>query len=794
METQNSHALSVVRNLSYSIFRERRPPTTWEDHDVTFLDLTPLKLAPGYFVPFLVPRKAPASKDASHARRLLNTAWTYSRASGTNLCVIAVDERVEPSDSDLNFASRYGVAILDGQAQAGLGDLRDRDGASRALASTLVQYVGRLGLSPYLPGKPVSGGRFFGRQQTLAQLTGISKSNYTILGTRRIGKTSLLQQLKGSLELYYDDVNSVFLNAQMCQSSVDLEQQLAIRLDSRNARAVYSGKWINKYLIQKQVRARNTVIFVDELDHAIRVDSQEDYRFLSLLRLLGEEERCQIFLAGSYFSIRACRQIGTPLFNFTQPLFLGPLTESETVDMVTRPLTMLGINLVGSDLPDAIFRNTRGYPELIQICCAKAVRTSCDEPLHPMTSGFLATLLPSRLFQERVVKVFRENTREIERIVFSALLEDARTARLHSDGYTFGPAEIKALLDRQDIDLPLYELDDILLNLELTSAIQRLPGTAGRYRFGLPALVDARLSEPIRHADRAMSKSVRHMRTAEQLTAYREPQAARESGYVAGIDQRLPTESSKKDFFISYTKTDERWASWIAWVLEEAGYSTVLQCWDFTPGANFISAMHDALENTQRTIIVLSEEYISSAYCRAEWTAAFARDPVGAARRLIPFRVGRCDPPGLIKAMVYLDLFGMSEDEARAALLGAFEVRRKPDQEPHFPADESVTFPSTGVPFSRELGTSLPAPRATEGHVQSALERVELQRLLTDIPVEIFNMLIFALRPRAGSVAFMPVSQEERATQLIDWAGGRDGCGLAVVSKVLDELTTKYFS
>ena len=42
------------------------------------------------------------------------------------------------------------------------------------------------------------------------------------------------------------------------------------------------------------------------------------------------------------------------------------------------------------------------------------------------------------------------------------------------------------------------------------------------------------------------------------------------------------------DFFISYTKADLPWAEWIAWQLEAAGYTTLLQAWDFRPGSNFV--------------------------------------------------------------------------------------------------------------------------------------------------------------------------------------------------------------
>ena len=60
-----------------------------------------------------------------------------------------------------------------------------------------------------------------------------------------------------------------------------------------------------------------------------------------------------------------------------------------------------------------------------------------------------------------------------------------------------------------------------------------------------------------------------------------------------------------KDFFISYTGADQQWAEWIAWQLEEEGYSVVLQAWDFHAGGNFVLLMQKALEEAERTIAVL---------------------------------------------------------------------------------------------------------------------------------------------------------------------------------------------
>lgn len=59
------------------------------------------------------------------------------------------------------------------------------------------------------------------------------------------------------------------------------------------------------------------------------------------------------------------------------------------------------------------------------------------------------------------------------------------------------------------------------------------------------------------------------------------------------------------DFFLSYNKADHPWAEWLAWQLEEAGYTTIIQAWDFRPGTNFVAKMHEVTTSATHTIAVL---------------------------------------------------------------------------------------------------------------------------------------------------------------------------------------------
>jgi tetratricopeptide (TPR) repeat protein len=133
------------------------------------------------------------------------------------------------------------------------------------------------------------------------------------------------------------------------------------------------------------------------------------------------------------------------------------------------------------------------------------------------------------------------------------------------------------------------------------------------------------------------------------------------------------------DFFVSYTSADTAWAEWIAQTLEDAGYQTVVQAWDFRPGQDFLHQMQQATQRAARTIAVLSPAYLGSAFGEAEWRAAFASDPTGERGLLLPVRVAEVTPPGLLRSRIYLDLVGLDEPAATARLLaGVRRDRAKP--------------------------------------------------------------------------------------------------------------------
>src|SRR5665213_1650532 len=130
------------------------------------------------------------------------------------------------------------------------------------------------------------------------------------------------------------------------------------------------------------------------------------------------------------------------------------------------------------------------------------------------------------------------------------------------------------------------------------------------------------------------------------------------------------------EFFVSYTSADKAWAEWIGFVLEEEGFTAVIQAWDFSAGSNFVLEMQRAATAADRTIMVLSPDYLKSQFAAPEWAAAFSHDPQGLKRKLVPVMVRECNAQGILGPLVHISLVGADEADARTCLIAGVRAKR----------------------------------------------------------------------------------------------------------------------
>jgi hypothetical protein len=241
--------------------------------------------------------------------------------------------------------------------------------------------------------------------------------------------------------------------------------------------------------------------------------------------------------------------------------------------------------------------------------------------------------------------------------------------------------------------------------------------------------------------------------------------------------------ASTLDFFVSYTEEDLEWAEWVAWQLEDAGYSVLFQAWDMVPGTNWVNLMRRGISQSERTVAVMSGHYLSSIYGQAEWNTVWADDPLGEQRKLLVLRVTDCQRPDVLRTVVSVDLFGRTGESARELLLQAVKQitsgRAKPAVSPAFPSARTVltepTFPP--APALRRVCVSVGVDSSVPvaSHMQLALHE-QVRAVIREACMragadwELASMaarddgLLIALAPGIDEIAVIPALMEHVRT------------------------------
>lgn len=161
---------------------------------------------------------------------------------------------------------------------------------------------------------------------------------------------------------------------------------------------------------------------------------------------------------------------------------------------------------------------------------------------------------------------------------------------------------------------------------------------------------------------------------------------------------------AKKDFFISHSGKDTPWATWIGYVLEKNGYTVELDVRDWGAGHNFPQKMHTALINCEKLLVVLSPNYFNSNFGQAEFFAAFAGDPHGIDGKIVPVIVGSVALDGLFKAIIHINIAGLTESEAEKNIIEGV-IGSKLERTGRFPGARDVkgVRPETYLPSNFNL-------------------------------------------------------------------------------------------
>jgi tetratricopeptide (TPR) repeat protein len=143
------------------------------------------------------------------------------------------------------------------------------------------------------------------------------------------------------------------------------------------------------------------------------------------------------------------------------------------------------------------------------------------------------------------------------------------------------------------------------------------------------------------------------------------------------------------DVFLSYSSHDKEWVRGeLLPRIEAAGLRAFIDFRDFRPGAASIKEMERGVTACRTTLLVLSPEYIASAWCEIENIMLQTIDPANRGLRLIPLLKADCKKPLRIAAFTHIDFTRDADiDLAWRRLFAALSASPEPPSENTIPTE-----------------------------------------------------------------------------------------------------------
>ena len=308
------------------------------------------------------------------------------------------------------------------------------------LQRAIVSQVNLVNISPYITFGPTNARMFFGREQELSRISeGVDHASFAVIGGRRIGKTSILQQLhqvrlpSAGFRTVYHDCSTTPTDTDFITHPIGRWQP-----DVPTGTPATYGE-----LLQNPPDDKRLVLLLDEADRLIANDRDHDWSLFNRLRDVSSAGEIQIVLSGEWILREAFKDGSGPLYNLANPLLLGPLHRRAVEELVTGPMRQLEIELRDAEtIVQRIFDFTSGHPRLVQIVCTSLIERLNQAGRRSITVEDVEAIISSPRFQrDEFLPTFWRQATVLERML-SLLMAKA-------DHAPYTPSDARDLLDRE---------------------------------------------------------------------------------------------------------------------------------------------------------------------------------------------------------------------------------------------------------------------------------------------------------------------------------------------------------
>ena len=297
--------------------------------------------------------------------------------------------------------------------------LADMDAAVRTEKMFEVVLAG----SPYNPYTPDVAGAvpqemFFGREADKASVLS-DKGACIIYGGRQLGKSALLQQIYKE----YRPENSQLSPAspitvlQYTMAVQDTSLLDVVLKQCIKAGIVHAGTTCNTlkdklFAWLHSEGGRRIIILLDECDSILDKDCKRGFKDVWILRDMMQESgrSFKVVFTGLHSVQRFSHESNNPLYHFGAPICIGPLSTDAAYGLMTKPMSLLGLEFATPQLVQMALNYCNYQPKLIQMFCSELVKCVSNlpsrEPVHIIDKSTMLKVYDSQDLKTRIRDCF----------------------------------------------------------------------------------------------------------------------------------------------------------------------------------------------------------------------------------------------------------------------------------------------------------------------------------------------------------------------------------------------------
>jgi hypothetical protein len=245
--------------------------------------------------------------------------------------------------------------------------------------------------NPYVVGQWVRGERFYGRVELIDEILNGPRNSLWVLGTRRIGKTSLLKQLEHLTSSDGQEFVPIFWDFQGADNPGELSLTFSDALLDAEDRLDAIGIEVSDFkgedlfasmaTLRRTLRSqhRSLLLLCDEVEELLNLHRQDSALLRKLRRAMQSQDGVRSVLTSSIRLCELAEQRGDTspfLHGFSPPLYISGLSADEALALV-RQNKSLSRSRPEIDEEDAseICRRCDNHPYLIQLVCKRFLET-----------------------------------------------------------------------------------------------------------------------------------------------------------------------------------------------------------------------------------------------------------------------------------------------------------------------------------------------------------------------------------------------------------------------------------